>query len=72
MNATKYIKQFELYDAFIDGLVLAKKYDLEAEYIEWLFRDLKVNKDRLTKATRDALLNWDDDMQHIIQLGELK
>ena len=57
---------FELYDTFMDGITHARKYNLQAEYIEWLFRDLKVNKDRLTKATRDALLNWDDESEDYI------
>jgi aromatic ring-cleaving dioxygenase len=50
---------FGLYDIFMSGIERAKKYDLQAEYIEWLFRELGVNKDRLTEATNVALGEWD-------------
>ena len=50
---------FELYDTFMDGITHARKYNLQAEYIEWLFRDLGVDKDRLTEAANVALSEWD-------------
>ena len=50
---------FEFYDIFMSGMECAKKYNLQAEYIEWLFREIGVDKDRLTEATNLALDNWD-------------
>ena len=50
---------FELYDTFKDGLKYAEKYGLEAEYIQWLFLNLKVTKEQLERATTGALLEWD-------------
>lgn len=50
---------FELYNTFKSGLKYAKKHGLEAEYIQWLFLNLKVTKEQLEQAANGALLEWD-------------
>jgi hypothetical protein len=52
-------KHFERHDAFRDGLNRAQEYDLNAEYIEWLFRYLNVDVNELNKAVAAALMEWD-------------
>jgi len=50
---------FDRYDAFNVGLKISSEYNLQAEYIEWLFRNLNVTKEQVESAAADALHEWD-------------
>ena len=50
---------FDRYDAFDVGLKISSEYNLQAEYIEWLFRNLNVTKEQVESAAEGALQEWD-------------
>jgi len=41
------------------GFNTAKEYGLEAEFIEWMFKGLKINKDQVAIAVAGSLMEWD-------------
>ena len=50
---------FECYDEYMIGFNTAKKYGLEAEFIEWMFKSLNINKDQVAIAVAGSLMEWD-------------
>ena len=57
---------FDMYDAFNDGFSIASEYHLQAEYVEWLFRNLNVTKEQVESAAASALHEWD--MQEVNEM----
>ena len=56
MNTTNH---FEHYDIFKSAFKVAAPHGLEAEFIQWMFQELKVTPEQLSKACQGALMEWD-------------